>query len=90
MTTRRWGLVWLSLSLLVGCASTGGAPTPVSLGCANSGQDVTDAASCWLWNDTVEREKPPDNAGGQRALLRGMDGSSVVTAGQPPEPVGRQ
>ena len=71
---------WLALPLLwvmAGCSNP--ASTPANMGCA-AGQNITDAAACWVWADSVERAKPVNGAQSQRSLLTGTDGKTIITA----------
>ena len=68
----------IALALLAGCNSAGAPPGPVALGCG-PGIDVTDAAACWIWNDSVERSKPGGgDAQRTKPLLRGTGQSTII------------
>ena len=41
--------------------------------------DVTDAAACWIWSDSIERTKPVANDTQVHPLLIGPDGKPIMT-----------
>jgi len=73
----RWGIVLMPIGIVLGCSSTGPSAPPV-VGCA-SGMDVTDAAACWIWSDSIERTKPVANDTHMHPLLIGPDGKPIMT-----------
>lgn len=73
-----WSVIVIPTTVLAGCSSVATTSRPPVLGCA-PGMDVTDAAACWVWSDSVERAKPVANNTDLHPFMIGPDGKPIMT-----------